>query len=72
MSDEYDEIRAACDDKIAAAMRRVAELKTELAAAQTQIAALREFAEHLLVVHEHREPLVASTIVDLLLKECGK
>ena len=33
MSDEYDEIRQACDDKIAAAMRRVAELKTELAAA---------------------------------------
>ena len=27
MKDEYDEIRAACDDKIAAAMRRVAELK---------------------------------------------
>ena len=34
MSDEYDEIRQACDEKIAAAMRRVAELKTELAAAQ--------------------------------------
>ena len=32
-SDQYGEIRAACDDKIAAAMRRVAELKTELAAA---------------------------------------
>ena len=31
---EYDEIRKACDEKIAAAMRRVAELKTELAAAQ--------------------------------------
>lgn len=36
MSDEYDEIRQACDEKIAAAMRRVAELKTELAAAQAQ------------------------------------
>ena len=36
MSNEYDEIRQACDEKIAAAMRRVAELKTELAAAQAQ------------------------------------
>ena len=36
MSDEYDEIRAACDEKIAAAMRRVAELKEALAAALEQ------------------------------------
>ena len=32
MSDEYDEIRQACDEKIAAAMRRVAELKEERSA----------------------------------------
>ena len=45
MKDEYDEIRAACDENIASAMRRVAELKAQLAAAQAEIATLRVNAE---------------------------
>ena len=41
MNDEYDEIRRACDETIAAAMRLVAELKAQLAAAQAEIAMLK-------------------------------
>lgn len=47
-------------------------LERELAAAIEEIATLREFAEHLLVVHNHTEPLVASYIVDKVLRKCGK
>ena len=67
MSDEYDEIRQACDDKIAAAMRRVAELKAQLAAAQAQ----RDKLEKALI-EVIGNPDRAYLIAFRAIQECGK